>query len=160
MISIYQTKMRKLDQVEIEKRNSRIKICECCKGLLSHKVYSINRRMPYYRTKGRPSIVNLPEVVLIRHGVTKCKGDMVRFRDGDRTNCRIDNLYFYPMSLHAIGRNNIKKNSAVGVYKLNSFYRAVITMNGMHVYSKLFKTFEEAKFAHDEKIKQLKMEIT
>ncbi|MEL6867567.1 MAG: HNH endonuclease [Bacteroidota bacterium] len=80
---------------------------------------------------------------------------LVGAKDGNKLNCRLDNIVWRSRSVASRQRKTSSKCGYTGVYKENNRYRAVISINRKSVHIGMFGTAEEAALAYNKKSKEL-----
>lgn len=83
------------------------------------------------------------------------KKNLVGAKNGNKLDCRLDNLVFRSRSVASRQRKTSSKCGYTGVYKENNRYRAVISINRKSVHIGMFATAEEAARAYNKKSKEL-----
>jgi len=87
---------------------------------------------------------------------TKSKGsDLVGARNGNKLDCRLENIVFRSRSVASRKRRTSSKVGYTGVYKENNRYRAVISVGRRSVHIGMFATAEEAAMAYNRKSREL-----
>jgi hypothetical protein len=76
-------------------------------------------------------------------------------RNGDKLDCRIENLVFRTRSVASRMRKTSSGTGYTGVHKENSRYRAVITINGKQTHLGMFDTAEDAALAFNKVSREL-----
>ena len=74
--------------------------------------------------------------------------------NGNKLDCRIDNLAFRSRSTASRQRKSSSKAGYTGVYKESTRYRAVISHKGKSIHIGMFDTAEEAADAYNKKSKE------
>ena len=80
---------------------------------------------------------------------------LVGAKNGNKLDCRIDNLMYRSRSVASRKRKTSSKVGYTGVYKENNRYRAVISINRKSVHIGMFATAEEAALAYNKKSREL-----
>ncbi len=79
------------------------------------------------------------------------ENNLVGAKDGDKLNCRLDNIIWRSRAWASRQRKTTSKTGYMGVYKENKKYRAVISVNGQSVHIGMFETAREAAEAYNRK---------
>lgn len=80
---------------------------------------------------------------------------LVGAKNGNKLDCRLDNLLYRSRSVASRKRKTSSKAGYTGVYKENNRYRAVISINRRSVHIGMFATAEEAALAYNKKSREL-----
>ncbi len=83
------------------------------------------------------------------------KQNLVGARNGNKLDCRLDNLVYRSRSVASRKRKSSSKVGYTGVYKENNRYRAVISVNRRSIHIGMFATAEEAALAYNRKSREL-----
>lgn len=83
------------------------------------------------------------------------KKNLVGARNGNKLDCRLDNLVYRSRSVASRKRKTSSKVGYTGVYKENNRYRAVISIDRKSVHIGMFSTAEEAALAYNKKSREL-----
>ena len=83
------------------------------------------------------------------------KRKLVGANNGNKLDCRLENLVYRSRSVASRKRKTSSKIGYTGVYKENSRYRAVISVNRKSVHIGMFPTAEEAALAYNKKSREL-----
>lgn len=83
------------------------------------------------------------------------KKKLVGAKNGNKLDCRIENLVYRSRSVASRQRKTSSKVGYTGVYKENNRYRAVISVNRKSIHIGMFATPEEAALAYNKKSKEL-----
>jgi hypothetical protein len=89
----------------------------------------------------------------IKKGRSKTKG-LVGALNGNKLDCRIDNLAFRSRSTASRQRKSSSKAGFTGVYKESTRFRAVISNQGKSIHIGMFDTAVEAADAYNKKSKE------
>ncbi len=81
--------------------------------------------------------------------------NLVGAKNGDKLDCRLDNLVWRSRSVASRQRKTSSKCGYTGVYKENNRFRAVISINRKSVHIGMFDTPEEAALAYNKKSLEL-----
>jgi len=74
---------------------------------------------------------------------------LVGAKNGDKLDCRLDNLTYRSRSVASRQRRTSSKTGYTGVYKEHNRYRAVISINGKSVHIGMYDSPEEAAAAYN-----------
>ena len=77
------------------------------------------------------------------------KNRLVGAKNGDKLDCRLENLVYRSRSVASRQRKTSSKTGYTGVYKEHNRYRAVISIKGKSVHIGMFDTAEEAAAAYN-----------
>lgn len=80
---------------------------------------------------------------------------LVGAKNGDKLDCRLDNLTYRSRSVASRQRKTSSKTGYTGVYKEHNRYRAVISVHGKSVHIGMFDTAEEAAAAYNKLSKEV-----
>jgi len=83
------------------------------------------------------------------------KKKLVGARNGNKLDCRLENLVYRSRSVASRQRKTSSKVGYTGVYKENNRYRAVISVNRKSIHIGMFATAEEAALAYNKKSREL-----
>lgn len=83
------------------------------------------------------------------------KTNLVGAKNGNKLDCRIENLIWRSRSVASRQRKSSSKVGYTGVYKENNRYRAVISVNRKSVHIGMYATAEEAAIAYNKKSREL-----
>jgi len=83
------------------------------------------------------------------------KRNLVGARNGNKLDCRLENLVYRSRSVASRKRKTSSKVGYTGVYKENNRYRAVISVNRKSIHIGMFATAEEAALAYNKKSREL-----
>ena len=83
------------------------------------------------------------------------KSNLVGARNGNKLDCRLENLIYRSRSVASRKRRSSSKVGYTGVYKENNRYRAVISVNRKSVHIGMFATAEEAALAYNKMSRKL-----
>jgi hypothetical protein len=78
------------------------------------------------------------------------KRNLVGAKNGNKLDCRLENLEFRSRSVASRKRKSSSKLGYTGVYKENNRYRAVISVNRKSMHIGMYATAEEAARAYNE----------
>jgi len=81
--------------------------------------------------------------------------DLVGAENGNKLDCRLENICWRSRAVASRKRKTSSKTGYTGVYKENSRYRAVISVNRKSIHIGMFETAEEAALAYNQKSKEL-----
>lgn len=90
---------------------------------------------------------HIAERYLIDHKTER--HNVVGTLNGDKLDCRLENLVYRSRSVASRKRKTINKVGYTGVYKENNRYRAVISVDGASQHLGMFATAEEAAAAYN-----------
>jgi hypothetical protein len=79
----------------------------------------------------------------------KGQNRLVGAKNGDKLDCRLENLVYRSRSVASRQRKTSSKTGYTGVYKEHRRYRAVISVNGKSVHIGMFDSLEEAAAAYN-----------
>lgn len=82
------------------------------------------------------------------------KNNLVGAKNGNKLDCRLDNLAYRSRSTASRQRKSSSKAGFTGVYKESTRYRAVISHKGKSIHIGMFDTAEEAADAYNKKSKE------
>ena len=85
----------------------------------------------------------------------KTANNLVSSKDGNKLDCRLENLVWRSRAVASRQRKTNSSLGYTGVYKENSRYRAVISINRRSVHIGMFDTPEEAAIAYNKVSKEL-----
>jgi hypothetical protein len=74
---------------------------------------------------------------------------LVGARNGDKLDCRLENLVYRSRSVASRQRRTSSKTGFTGVYKEHNRYRAVISIDGKSIHIGMFDSPEEAAAAYN-----------
>ncbi|TNE63639.1 MAG: Pathogenesis-related transcriptional factor and ERF protein [Bacteroidetes bacterium] len=77
------------------------------------------------------------------------KKNLVGARNGDKLDCRLENLLYRSRSVASRQRKTSSKTGYTGVYREHNRYRAVISINGKSMHLGMFDTAEDAAAAYN-----------
>ena len=77
------------------------------------------------------------------------KNRLVGAKNGDKLDCRLDNIIYRSRSVASRQRKTSSKTGYTGVYKEHNRYRAVISIKGKSIHIGMFDTAEEAAAAYN-----------
>ncbi|MCC6463492.1 MAG: HNH endonuclease [Saprospiraceae bacterium] len=77
------------------------------------------------------------------------KKRLVGAKNGDKLDCRLDNLLYRSRSVASRQRKTSSKTGFTGVYREHNRFRAVISIRGKSVHIGMFDTAEEAASAYN-----------
>jgi hypothetical protein len=81
--------------------------------------------------------------------------NLVGAKNGNKLDCRLENLIYRSRSVASRKRKTSSKAGYTGVYKENSRFRAVISVNRKSVHIGMFATAEEAALAYNKMSRKL-----
>jgi HNH endonuclease len=87
-------------------------------------------------------------------GHTKVNRAVVSSKNGDKLDCRIDNLVYRERTTVSRLRKTKSSTGYTGVYKEHLRYRAVISIDGKAIHLGMFDTAEEAALAYNKASKK------
>lgn len=79
------------------------------------------------------------------------KANLVGTHNGDKRDCRLENLVYRTRSVASRKRKSSSKIGYTGVYKENNRYRAVISKDRRSIHIGMYATPEEAALAYNKK---------
>ena len=85
----------------------------------------------------------------------KGKRNLVGAKNGNKLDCRLENLVYRSRSVASRKRKSSSKVGYTGVYKENNRYRAVISVNRKSVHIGTYPTAEEAALAYNKMSRKL-----
>ncbi len=85
----------------------------------------------------------------------KGKRNLVGAKNGNKLDCRLENLVYRSRSVASRKRKSSSKVGYTGVYKENNRYRAVISVNRKSVHIGMYPTAEEAALAYNKMSRKL-----
>lgn len=88
-------------------------------------------------------------------GAKEGSRNLVGAKNGNKLDCRLDNLLYRSRSVASRKRKTSSKTGYTGVYKENNRYRAVISVDRKSVHIGMFATAEEAALAYNKKSREL-----
>ncbi|MCB0533797.1 MAG: Pathogenesis-related transcriptional factor and ERF protein [Lewinellaceae bacterium] len=83
------------------------------------------------------------------------KQQLVGAKNGDKLDCRLENLVYRSRSVASRQRKTSSKTGYTGVYKEHNRYRAVISIKGKSKHLGMFDTAEEAAAAYNKVSKEI-----
>jgi hypothetical protein len=101
--------------------------------------------------------IYLHKLIAEKFLVDRKKGNqrLVGAKNGDKLDCRLENLAYRTRSVASRQRKTSSKTGYTGVYKEHNRYRAVISVNGKSVHIGMFDTAEEAASAYNKISKEV-----
>ncbi|MBK6930682.1 MAG: Pathogenesis-related transcriptional factor and ERF protein [Saprospirales bacterium] len=82
------------------------------------------------------------------------KKKLVGAKNGDKLDCRLENLIYRSRSVASRQRKTSSKTGYTGVYREHNRYRAVISIKGKSVHLGMFDSAEEAAAAYNKVSKE------
>ncbi len=83
------------------------------------------------------------------------KNNLVGARNGNKLDCRLDNIEWRSRSIASRRRRTTSKTGYTGVYKENNKFRAVISIDQKTVHIGMYVTPEEAAMAYNKRSREL-----
>ena len=83
------------------------------------------------------------------------KQQLVGAKNGDKLDCRLENLVYRSRSVASRQRKTSSKTGYTGVYKEHNRFRAVISIKGKSKHLGMFDTAEEAAAAYNKVSKEI-----
>ena len=83
------------------------------------------------------------------------KQNLVGAKNGNKLDCRLENLEWRTRSKSSRNRKTTSKTGYTGVYQENKKFRAIITIGGKAVHIGMFNTPEEAAEAYNSKATEI-----
>lgn len=80
---------------------------------------------------------------------------MVGAKNGDKLDCRVENLVYRSRAVASRQRKTSSKTGFTGVYQEHNRYRAVISVHGRPVHLGMFDSAEEAAMAYNKMSKEM-----
>ena len=82
------------------------------------------------------------------------KNRLVGAKNGDKLDCRLDNILYRSRSVASRQRKTSSKTGYTGVYREHNRFRAVISIKGKSIHIGMFDTAEEAAAAYNKVSKE------
>lgn len=100
--------------------------------------------------------IYLHKLIAEKYLADQKKGDvkLVGAKNGDKLDCRLENLVYRSRSVASRQRKTSSKTGFTGVYKEHNRFRAVISINGKSVHIGMFDTAEDAAAAYNKLSKE------